>query len=100
MTAPSSVRLSELTLQRICAEYLEMPGLQLTLKQAQRLWGLDEDTCARSLEFLVETRFLIRTNRDLYARLTEGSTAIPALRMAKARLDRSRAGGFDRARAS
>ena len=100
MTAPSSIRLSELTLQRICAEYLEMPGLQLTVKQAQRLWGLDEETCARSLELLVETRFLGRTSRDLYARLTEGSIAIPTLRLLKASLDRSHSGGFDRARAS
>jgi hypothetical protein len=92
--------ISESMLQRICGEYLEMPGLQLTLKQAQRLWGLDEQTCARLLEFLVETRFLVRTSRALYARLTEGSIAIPTLRVAKASLDRSRAGGFDRARAS
>lgn len=100
MTSPSFIHLSEPTLQRICAEYLEMPGLQLTIRQAQRLWGLDEETCARSLEFLVESRFLVRTSRNLYARLTEGSIATPALRMAKASLDHSPAGRFDRARAS
>ena len=33
--------LSEL-LGRIRGEYLEMPGLKLTLAQAQRLWGLDQ----------------------------------------------------------
>jgi hypothetical protein len=92
----SSIELSE-PIQRIRAEYLEMPGLQLTLEQAQRLWGLDEDTCARSLACLVESRFLVRTRRDLYARLTEGSIAMPALRMAKASLDRPREGRFDRA---
>jgi hypothetical protein len=28
-------------LRRIRGEYLEMPGLCLTLAQAQRLWGLE-----------------------------------------------------------
>jgi len=93
-------RLNEPILQRICGEYLEMPGLQLTLKQAQRLWGLDEETCARSLDLLVENGFLVRTSRDSYARLTEGNIALPTLRMAKASIYRLRASGVDRARAS
>ena len=96
----SSIDLTEPMLQRICAEYLEMPGLQLTVKQAQRLWGLDEETCEHVLEFLIETRFLVRTRRNLYARPTDGSVAMPTLRMAKASLDRARAGHVDRARAS
>jgi hypothetical protein len=77
-----------------------MPGLQLTLQQARRLLGLDEDTCARSLEYLVENRFLVRTNRDRYARLTEGRVAMPLLRMAKASLERARDGRLERACAS
>jgi hypothetical protein len=100
MNSRSRVRVNESMLQRICGEYLEMPGLQLTLKQAQRLWGLDEETCARSLEILVETGFLVRTSRDVYARLTEGPVAQPTLRMAKASIDGVRAGGVERARAS
>jgi hypothetical protein len=96
----SSIKVSEPTLQRICAEYLEMPGLQLTLQQAQRLWGLDEATCAQSLEYLVENRFLVRNSRDRYARLTEGSIAIPPFRMAKASLDPARDGRSERACAS
>src|SRR5262245_7291557 len=35
----------ESLLRRIEGEYLEMPGLQLTREQAQRLWVLDCDTC-------------------------------------------------------
>ena len=31
--------LTEQMLNRICSEYIEMPGLRLTCKQAQRLWG-------------------------------------------------------------
>ena len=46
------------TLLRIRAEYLEMPGLRLTREQAQRLWGLDADTCLQFLELLTSERFL------------------------------------------
>ena len=76
--------LDEAMLDRICSEYIEMPGLCLTLKQAQRLWGLDEETCGRALSLLVEARFLSHT-RDLYRRLTDGPTDFRGLRMAHAR---------------
>jgi hypothetical protein len=100
MVPQSRVRLNEPILQRICGEYLEMPGLQLTLKQAQRLWGLDEETCARSLEFLVENGFLARIGRESYARRTEGTVALPSVRMAKVSIYQLRATRGDRARAS
>ena len=96
----SSINLTEPMLRRVCAEYLEMPGLQLTVEQAQRLWGLDKETCECVLEFLIETRFLVRTRRNLYARPTDGSVTMPTLRMAKASLDRPRAGRSDHACAS
>jgi len=64
--------LSEQVLQRICAEYVEMPGLRLSRKQAQRLWGLDEDACGQILEFLVKTGFLKLAAPDTYGRLTDG----------------------------
>jgi DNA-binding IclR family transcriptional regulator len=50
----------------IQAEYLEMPGLQLTMAQVRRLWGLEDQACRRILEQLVATGFLRRTARDLY----------------------------------
>jgi hypothetical protein len=31
--------------ERVRAEYAEMPGLSVTLPQAQRLWALDRATC-------------------------------------------------------
>jgi hypothetical protein len=52
---------------RIKAEYMELPGLQLTLWQAQRLWGLDQVQCDAILEVLVETAFLRRTKSGAYA---------------------------------
>lgn len=48
------------------AEYLEMPGLQLTKRQIQRLWGLDADMCDALVDRLLTTQFLRRTDRDLY----------------------------------
>lgn len=55
-------------LRLIRAEYIEMPGLHLTLQQAQRLWNLDPATCAALLNALVNVRFLRRTANGAYAR--------------------------------
>jgi hypothetical protein len=69
-------------LGRIWNEYIEMPGLRLTSVQAQRLWGVDAQTCTALLESLVDLKFLVRGPDGKYARLTEGSAG--RLRMAKA----------------
>ncbi len=58
------------TLQRVVGEYLEQPGLSLTVPQARRLWGLDARKCEEMLEALVGQHFLRRTPRGLYVRLT------------------------------
>ena len=42
----------------IKAEYREMPGLQLTKLQVQRLWRLDPHACDVVLDALVEAGFL------------------------------------------
>ena len=86
-TDPPAV-LSEQMLRRICAEYVEMPGLRLSRKQAQRLWGLDEEACGQILEFLVKTGFLRLAAPDTYGRLTDGPVVFPRLRAAKAQLSR------------
>ena len=39
----------------IRSEYLEVPGLHLTLPQAQRLWGIDDRTSSSIFTRLVET---------------------------------------------
>ncbi len=56
------------TAQRIRGEYLEMPGLDLTLEQARRLWNLDETACVAILDTLVDLQFLRRTARRTYVR--------------------------------
>jgi hypothetical protein len=50
-------------LSRARGEYLEMPGLSLTLEQAQRLWALDRGACSDVLSKLVGAGFL-RQRRD------------------------------------
>ena len=55
-------------LTRIKAEFLEMPGLQLTPWQAQRLWGLDAKACDDALNALVDGAFLHRTSTGAYSR--------------------------------
>lgn len=86
MASHPPVGITEQMLHRIYSEYLEMPGMRLTRQQAQRLWGLDEQTCTQSLEFLVDAGFLVRTNVDTYGRLTDGATPFPRPRMAPGRL--------------
>ena len=53
---------------RIEGEYREMPGLNLTVIQAERLWGLDRRTCASILTTLLERRVLKRTTSGTYLR--------------------------------
>ena len=54
--------------RRIEGEYREMPGLNLTLAQAERLWGVDQPTCLRVLTLLVTRRVLKRTQTGTYLR--------------------------------
>jgi hypothetical protein len=55
-------------LQRIQGEFVEMPGLRLTISQAQRLWGLDRDICDALLGALVDAQFLAQTRDGAYVR--------------------------------
>jgi hypothetical protein len=55
-------------LRRAKAEFLEMPGLQLTEAQAARLWSFDSALCAAVLTTLVESKFLVRTRNASFAR--------------------------------
>lgn len=55
-------------LGRIESEYREMPGMCVTVPQAQRLWGLDSKTCSFVLMTLVERRILRRTARGTYVK--------------------------------
>jgi hypothetical protein len=58
--------------ERIRAEYLEMPGLCLKLEQAQRLWGVERALCQQALDTLVDTNFLCVKADGAYARVADG----------------------------
>ena len=64
-------------LTRIRAEYLEMPGLRLTLEQAQRLCGVERALCKMVLDALVAEKFLHVKADGAFARLTEGVDSRP-----------------------
>jgi hypothetical protein len=53
---------------RARAEFMEMPGLKLTLTQAARLWSMDVPTCAAVLRALVESRFLVEASHASFMR--------------------------------
>jgi hypothetical protein len=46
---------------RVYGEYVEMPGLQLTVPQASRLWNLNLSLSAQVLDRLVDAAFLRRS---------------------------------------
>src|ERR1700686_900680 len=54
---------------RVRAEFLEMPGLRLTLPQASRLWGLELPACRDVIEVLVRSAFLRWTAAGAVARV-------------------------------
>ncbi len=53
---------------RIKCEYREMPGLQLTERQMQRMWRLDGATCQVVITVLVTHGIVVKTPRNAYAR--------------------------------
>jgi hypothetical protein len=59
---------SEDLLQRVRAEYLEMPGLLLTAAQVQRLCGIEPTMCQLVLNSLVTAKFLRLKSDGRYAR--------------------------------
>ena len=57
-------------LHRVRSEFLEMPGLRLTSRQAQRLWSLDQLVCESLLAALVDVHFLVERD-GVYVQRTE-----------------------------
>jgi hypothetical protein len=58
----------ERLIERIQAEYREMPGLSLTAPQVCRVWHLDDSHCTAILDALVQARYLRRTRSGTYVR--------------------------------
>lgn len=83
-------------LQRVRAEYLEMPGLTLRPEQVERLCGVDRSLCQTVLDTLVETGFLSVRSDGAYARYRNPD--ISRARPAKAGLEPSVAATMSRVR--
>jgi len=69
-------------LHRVQGEFVEMPGLQLTLRQAERLWSLGHEDCELILQLLVERRFLFLRSDGRYTRVAD-QTLEPRLGMGR-----------------
>ena len=83
-------------LQRIRAEYTEMPGLILRPEQVQRLCGVDRAVCEAALAMLVESGFLSMRADGAYGRFRNSDIA--RARPAKAGLEPSRLATMSRVR--
>ena len=69
------MRAIEDVLNRLRAEFLEMPGLRLKTEQVQRLCGVERTICQLVLDSLVDATFLCVKSDGRYARLTDGGTS-------------------------
>lgn len=56
---------------RVRSEFIEMPGLRLTLAQATRLWGLEAAACQDVINALVGSAFLRWTSAGTVVRADE-----------------------------
>ena len=65
-------------LNRVRAEYLEMPGLRLTPEQTGRLCGVERALCQSVLDALVVEQFLCVTSDGRYARVSDDVRSWPA----------------------
>jgi hypothetical protein len=66
--ANSSNQVREL-IARVAAEYAEMPGLSLTLPQAERLWSIDSVTCRAVFSALMHGNIVRQNPRGRYVRV-------------------------------
>jgi hypothetical protein len=62
----------EAVVRRIVAEFHDMPGLVLSVKQASRFLGVDEAACARILASLTQAGILRRSPNEYYSRREPG----------------------------
>jgi hypothetical protein len=63
-------------LDRIRGEFLEMPGLKITIAQACRLWNLNAPRCREALDVLVGEGFLVRTPSGAFIALPSAARPV------------------------
>jgi hypothetical protein len=76
--------LDQRLVDRVRAEYVEMPGMSLTRDEVQRLFGIEPSFCEAVLDALVRTGFLGCQSNGRYGRVNE--IREPPMRPAKADL--------------
>jgi hypothetical protein len=76
--SPAMTTIASDLLNRAKQEYVEMPGLVLTTRQASRLWNLDAAVCQALLSTLVHEQFLSLTHGGAYLRRGSGNSTVPA----------------------
>ena len=69
--------LNQEVLNRLRAEFLEMPGLRLKSEQVQRLCGVEQTICQLALDSLVDAKFLCVKSDGAYVRLTDEEISRP-----------------------
>jgi hypothetical protein len=62
-------------IERLRAEFVEMPGLRLRAEQVERLCGVEHTVCQVILDTLVDAKFLCRNQDGIYARIDDGAFA-------------------------
>ena len=70
---------SRALINRIRSEFLEMPGLQLTLSQASRLWGLEARACQHVIDSLIDASFLRWTPKGTVVRAEAGASVLRSI---------------------
>ena len=80
------------SLRRLWNEYVDLPGLRLTLEQIERLMNVDAATCESVLAAMVELGLLRKAADGTYARAAVRHRSIPPLRIKKAGAEASRRG--------
>ena len=73
------------TLVRMQTEWMEMPQLKITRRQAQRLWSLSNETCETAFATLIRKGFLVQAPdgaymRHAFVRMSGAAAASPSNR--------------------
>jgi hypothetical protein len=69
---PDGKALHLMMLNQLRGQFLEMPGLALTVNQAERLCGIDASICKAVLDALVDARILRISHDGRYRRAIDG----------------------------
>jgi len=56
------------TLVRMQTEWIEMPQMKVTRRQAQRLWSLSNEVCETAFATLIRKGFLVQAPDGAYVR--------------------------------